>query len=1099
MINQSKENIKKHIKTHTKHSDEDRAAVSILETFLRSDGRINPLFASDDKWPNHDGTFEFVPDPDISRAPKQTFYVQIIGTHIYKELDNHEIKYSLKDLAFPAFICNEVSLDPGILFVILNPTDRGNERVFWKYMSVDFLNSIDFAKDSSTITFKPEEEILNNEDSILEFGKQIGEIVDYHSFVNQLDRNNYSEEEVRNIIQFCSEEIMDSIDRLDILNKNRDNVSRRILTRLDDLCVSALLLNAIHDGYKYPSTALAWEHSFLNINTKYLGNFYRGLQYIGRRIPNDGQSERLMLKYYNFMWQIRRSLQKNYCITILKNLEKFTEYIGIDEIDKEYYKLVAEAFSTVKFKSINCSAIRFYIQKKIPFYIGNERYFEVTLQQAGLYASKYNRITAYTQQDISTSYSIKIEYANVIINLWGIDTEIKIITDWKVSIDPRCLNKLARILNIPLKISHKYGEYNTLMQFLTKTGMNFLEMIDLREIKFSNVLDEIYQHSNTCYFKDVLQKLRDNYSIDSNLFGKYTIRYLLLNLHEELLDRVMPSKFSPKWKYNDLFLSCKCLPFEYNPLVSNLAGSKTSTTNQAKYLASVVEREKTEVAIPYWNIMKFIQETGEIYCNIDSNLTISSIQKYNDHLDAWEKRQGYGIIVKEDVAYIDSYERSTLFILKKLLELSHISNKGQKEFNEAYLKQNKIEFSDFKKKEALKYAFVNSRVLLIYGAAGTGKTTLINMISSMMLGRRKLFLTKTRAALQNLKRRIDNPGVDATFVSLDSFTKKVNLPDYDIIFVDECSTIDNRIMMQFLAKIHSDTFLVLAGDIYQIESIEFGNWFSYAKDIVKSKGSNIELLSTWRTNDQGLIELWKEVRNNGPLITEKLVINGPFSENIGDNIFNSEIKDEVILCLNYDGKFGLNNMNSYFQNANTEEAVIWKEWKYKVGDRILFNDTNRFSLLYNNLKGRIIHINKLKERIIFTVDIAISLTENDCIKDGLEFIDTVEDGTRIRFDVLDFDEEMPEENREKTIVPFQLAYAVSIHKAQGLEYQSVKVVIPSSNAEKITHGIFYTAITRAKEKLKIYWSSETMQEVITGFSENNLKQCSLDIIKEKLN
>ena len=177
--------------------------------------------------------------------------------------------------------------------------------------------------------------------------------------------------------------------------------------------------------------------------------------------------------------------------------------------------------------------------------------------------------------------------------------------------------------------------------------------------------------------------------------------------------------------------------------------------------------------------------------------------------------------------------------------------KGQKEFNEAYLKQNKIEFSDFKKKEALKYAFVNSRVLLIYGAAGTGKTTLINMISSMMLGRRKLFLTKTRAALQNLKRRIDNPGVDATFVSLDSFTKKVNLPDYDIIFVDECSTIDNRIMMQFLAKIHSDTFLVLAGDIYQIESIEFGNWFSYAKDIVKSKGSNIELLSTWRTNDQG--------------------------------------------------------------------------------------------------------------------------------------------------------------------------------------------------------------------------------------------------------
>ena len=372
------------------------------------------------------------------------------------------------------------------------------------------------------------------------------------------------------------------------------------------------------------------------------------------------------------------------------------------------------------------------------------------------------------------------------------------------------------------------------------------------------------------------------------------------------------------------------------------------------------------------------------------------------------------------------------------------------------------------------------------------------MLSTMMAGRRKLFLTKTHTALQNLQRRIENPGADAGFVSIDSFTKRVNLPDYDIIFVDECSTIDNRVMRKFLEKKRPDTFLVLAGDIYQIESIEFGNWFSYAKDLVKSPGSNIELLSTWRTEDQNLIDLWQEVRCKGALITEKLVIDGPFSENIGENIFNCEIKDEVILCLNYDGKFGLNNMNSYFQNSNTEKAVTWGDWKYKVGDPILFNDTNRFSLLYNNLKGRIIHINKFKDKIIFTVDVAIPLTESDCNNDHIEFVDAIEDGTRIKFDVLAFDEEMSEEDREKTIVPFQLAYAVSIHKAQGLEYKSVKVIIPSSNAEKITHGIFYTAITRAKEQLKIYWSSETMQKVVAGFSEENSRQKSLAIIKEKL-
>ena len=54
MLEQPKELIEKHIKTHTERSAEDEAAVSTLEFFFRSNGRINPLFASNDKWPNTD-------------------------------------------------------------------------------------------------------------------------------------------------------------------------------------------------------------------------------------------------------------------------------------------------------------------------------------------------------------------------------------------------------------------------------------------------------------------------------------------------------------------------------------------------------------------------------------------------------------------------------------------------------------------------------------------------------------------------------------------------------------------------------------------------------------------------------------------------------------------------------------------------------------------------------------------------------------------------------------------------------------------------------------------------------------------------------------
>ena len=72
-----------------------------------------------------------------------------------------------------------------------------------------------------------------------------------------------------------------------------------------------------------------------------------------------------------------------------------------------------------------------------------------------------------------------------------------------------------------------------------------------------------------------------------------------------------------------------------------------------------------------------------------------------------------------------------------------------------------------------------------------------------------------------------------------------------------------------------------------------------------------------------------------------------------------------------------------------------------------------------------------------------------------------------------------------TIVPFQVAYAVSIHKAQGLEYNSVKIIITNEIEELITHNIFYTAITRAKEKLKIYWTPESEQHVLESLEKRN--------------
>lgn len=778
MLLQTKELIEKHIKTYTERSAEDVAAVTTLESFLNSNSRINCEFSKNDKKPNIDGFFELVPDPDLNRRPTQTFFVQIKGTHNFTEKDG-VIKYSLPSLAFPAFIAKNVTLDPGILFIILNPDVRGEKRVFWKYMSVGFINSIDFNNESCTISFTADEEIFDTEESVISFSKKLETITAQHSFVNKLSEKELCKSEIDKIITACDKHITSGIDLIEQEGYTRDEVSHFILPRMYDMCRSALLLNSLRLGSMHTNLQLAWEQAMLKSETKYLATFMKGLKYIEDIEPEEGQSERLMLKYYNFLWQIRDSLHNQYGLHVLHNLETFP--LNTDQLDNEYYECVVSAIKSINLVPQELGGSRFYIIKKAPFFVGKERFYEVTLQLAGIYATKYNRITAYTKENITTNYSIQIAYTNTEIDLWGVKTKIKVISNWGVSIDPTCLNKLAKILHIRTQISAQYKEYNALMKFLTDSGMSLLDLIDLQEVSFSKILESIYENTNTSHFKEVLVKLNELFAKTSDEFGHNTVRYLLINLREETLLDVLPWS-SQKVLSPNLYLSKKCYPFERNPYISNLFGSKTNDENNFRNIVDVAGNKLLKSVRPYLKIQNKIKKTGEIFFDIEDIAGEDEINVYNNQLDRWERSKGYEININSGLVSINSYEQTTLSILSKLLELSKLNNQGQKEFNKSYLKSCGITFEDDLKRVALQNVFVNSHVLLIYGAAGTGKTLLINYISSLMSKQKKLFLTKTHTAKQNLQRRIDNPGPNADFVSIDSFTKKVTLPDYDVIF-----------------------------------------------------------------------------------------------------------------------------------------------------------------------------------------------------------------------------------------------------------------------------------------------------------------------------
>ena len=386
--------------------------------------------------------------------------------------------------------------------------------------------------------------------------------------------------------------------------------------------------------------------------------------------------------------------------------------------------------------------------------------------------------------------------------------------------------------------------------------------------------------------------------------------------------------------------------------------------------------------------------------------------------------------------------------------------------------------------------FSSSHVVMIYGSAGTGKSTLINHISNFFADRDKIYLANTYPAINNLRRKVKVG--NSEFKTIASFlSRKNSKTECDVLFIDECSTVSNSDMCEILYKA-SFKLLVLVGDIYQIESISFGNWFKIASSFIP-ENSIFELTKPYRSENENLLLVWDRVRKLDIAILEPLVKNN-YSEILNETIFDSTDEEQIILCLNYDGLYGINNVNRFLQNNNPNPDVQWGINIYKVDDPILFNETDRFSpLIHNNMKGRIANIEIEDIKIWFEIELDITINELDADLYDFDLIGISQKGNSIiRFFVNKYKSTDEDDDSLDTAIPFQVAYAVSIHKAQGLEYSSVKIIITNEVEERITHNIFYTAITRAKDKLKIYWSPETENKILKEMvQQNNDKDAAL--------
>lgn len=379
-------------------------------------------------------------------------------------------------------------------------------------------------------------------------------------------------------IYSCNEAICKNIESLQA--NERGLLSQNILSQLRNFleCVFLKIYVAsgnslIENEYQNIKNAIKFINT-LQGKYRFLNQFHKLLQIsVSHYTLDPDSSERLMLKYYEYLLRIKTFMKDNYEIELLENLHKFP--LNTDTAFTQYYEAIEKVLenkAVIARKTIQHG--RFYIEKLHPVIVNDVIFYEVTFIPAHDKSSKFDRIIAFTKQEISSYYAVELHLAEFDIQVLERRMPIVVIVDWNVSIRACEFRNFAKIFGL----SQEYGElkeYSNLMKLLTQSRMNLVDLMDASDEFYVNCIKYIREGTRNNLISSLLTNCRS--FISNGGAGTNVLRYLLYHLNNKIIKRQL--SVNQCTELSNLYLRYQCIPFDKVPFNFSLVNHNPSISD----------------------------------------------------------------------------------------------------------------------------------------------------------------------------------------------------------------------------------------------------------------------------------------------------------------------------------------------------------------------------------------------------------------------------------------------------------------------------------------------------------------------------------------